>query len=190
MAGTGIAIATRPQYAGRAPFALQTGASLGDTYGALFALPVSGGAVLVPIVVPAPMLAGGIDLLCMDAADLHEAEWRLYRDVGTSTLAAVPGMSGTFSFTPVGESIRASAAAAVARLFPGLYWLAVRNTSDLVEFNIGQIGLSSFYRSVAQTQTLAAALADTLDGSAGWSKVERLYAVALAGQVMGEASSY
>lgn len=125
----------------RAPYALPQGMhQLSNAAQTISLAAVSagvGGVILVGMNVVAPMDYTRIAVWNASTSSAREAECRLYRDVGTDELQYVTGTAGTTSFTPSSAGMRYTSAVTAVRLNPGIYWLALRNTSSSQTFQIG-----------------------------------------------------
>lgn len=134
-----------------------------------------GGAVAVPMYVPAHMLLQSVMVRSTNTTLLRTAEWRLYLQPqhtstsGEATVNEIAGANGTWSFTAAAASNQTSGAAASAPVYlaPGMYVLAIRNTSTAQTFDIGTSGVT-LAPNIAWTRLTAAqaALGSTLDLSA------------------------
>jgi len=150
-------------------------------------LPVSGGAVQIPIVVPARMTFQTLTIRSTDAASLRTAEWGLYddRDVATATRLA----SGTYSFTPGAASNQDSSAGSVL-VPPGMWYLVIRNTSATQTFGLGEQAGGTMAPTTEKTQTLGSALGATLNLVTGWSSITAISGVILRGTQAGDTGYY
>jgi hypothetical protein len=151
------------------------------------ALATSGGSIAIPFVVAAPMKLHAYKLRNTDtAANLRTAESRLYRlNAAASQLDFVTGTDAAWSFTPAGSAAdrQVSIATAPTTLDPGVYWLALRNTSATQTFGIGYGAFAGTFfnqQSAYLSQTLGSALGSTLT-LAGWSGGARSYGIVLIG---------
>ena len=182
---------TTPQ--GYAPFAF----SLGSHHGAIVQTEanlaaVSGGlagAWATPMDVPGPMLLSSFTVANRNTSALREAEWRLYVDTGSNTLNQVSGVSGTFSFTPVANSVRTSSLSTPVLIAPGLYWVVLRNTSTAQTFSIGFMNAGVLTTNTSRDNTAEAALSSTIDISA-WTANTPLPLFRLGGRIGAEAADF
>lgn len=186
-----------PEPEGWAPYAFQPGFRPDGTYTTAKNLSTNPGALVIPIFVPVPMIFTSIDLWNTDTASLRSAEWKLYRaidnDGGTNTELAqwddgINAAEGSWSFTPTVASKRNSpitGASDGVLLAPGLYWLAIRNTSVTQTFGIGSVAAGTLAMNTGyEFSTLSAALDTTLD-LASAAKVTAVYGVILKGNPLG-----
>lgn len=173
--------------------------SFGGNFGTALALAASGGTALIPIVVTAHMLADTLIIRNTDVATARSAEWSIYTqalnngNAGENTLAQVSAsLYGTFSFTPGAASTQTSQATTPPiYLPPGVYWLALRNTSGAQTFGLGTTAAGGFAPNVFQTKTLVSALTTTLDAvAATWTKSTAMPGVRLQGRVFGQATVF
>lgn len=141
-------------------------------------LAINGGTLAVPIHIVAPLVFDRLSIHNRNTASARSAEYRLYY-YGGSTLDFVTGTDGTFSFTPTVASDRTSTPSSSITLQPGVYWLAIRNTSATQNFSIGYVNpAGTFFNAftLSYTQTLGSALGATLTAT-GWSAGTRSHAV-------------
>lgn len=186
---------------GYMPFAFPYGMSQADALSGTFTLPINGGTCLVPFLLHAPMLLNSYVLGNKDAAGAHTLEVRLYVDrrnnggfpASLDDLYFVAGSDATFTYTPGAASVQGSANVSVnpVVLGPGLYWLALRNTSAAVAAGLGATANPNFNLvSASQTITLAGALGARLDAGnnvAAWTAQNNHPAIALRGKVWNNA---
>lgn len=144
----------------------------------------NGGAVAVPIIVPALTEVAQYKLWCTDTASARNAEARLYKDTGSSTLQFVPGSDATFSFTPSAASAQTAFPSSSAFVLePGMYWLVIRNTNTSRAFDIGgTTNSASNLATNSLSTTSTAALGSTIDIS-GWSASGRVIGAVVKGYV-------
>ena len=181
------------QVVGLMPFAF----SLGSHHGAIVQTEanlaaVSGGlagAWATPMAVSGPMLLSSFTLANRNTSALREAEWRLYVDTGSNTLNQVSGVSGTFSFTPVANSVRTSSLSTPVLIAPGLYWVVLRNTSTAQTFSIGFMNAGVLTTNTSRDNTAEAALSSTIDISA-WTANTPLPLFRLGGRIGAEAADF
>lgn len=177
---------------GLAHYALPLGLALSDTVGAGANLGTSGGALAVPIPVPAMMSLDALLYRNNDTATARSMEWGLYYDDGTTSSPRVA--SGTDSFTPTVASNRSSSATSGPVLIePGMYWLVLRNTGGATNFQITVVSAGATNLGIVgvQTKTLGSALGSTLDLSTGWTRSSNnLLLAALKGRVFGEGAAF
>jgi hypothetical protein len=95
-----------------------------------------GGAIAVPVFVTSPMIVKSYTIRQGATASLRTAEARLYRDNGTGSVASISGTDATWSFTPAAVDNRTANVSGTPLLYPGTYWLVVRNTSTSQTFSI------------------------------------------------------
>lgn len=173
--------------------------SFGGNFGTALALAANGGTALIPIVVTAHFLADTLILRSTDTATARSAEWSIYQQYlnngnsGENALTQVSSnLYGTFSFTPVAASTQTSQATTPpVYLAPGVYWLALRNTSAAQSFGLGTTGAGSFAPNVFQTKTLSSALGSTVDAvAATWTKSTAMPGVRLQGRVFGQTTVF
>lgn len=163
-------------------------------------LAINGGTRLIPIMVYANMLVQDLYIWSSDtAAALRTAEWRLYRqrlnngNAGENTINSIVGVNGTFSFTPAGAATFQSSTAATPGTYigPGIYWLAIRNTSATNTFGLGVTSGGTLGDVKAQTKTLGSGLSTTLDAvAATWTQNTGIAMVALSGRVFGQTTGW
>lgn len=155
----------------------------------------NGGAVALPMILAAPMVLQGYSLLGADTANARSCEMRLYQDIGgTNSLAFVTGTDATLSFTPSAIVVRtASVSGAPVTLWPGTYYLVIRNTSTAQTFGIRQMqpvgnwpaGTPSINRSLSTV----AALGATIDTST-WTQNGGIVSARLNGRIGNESAAY
>jgi hypothetical protein len=178
---------------GRAAFAYADGMSITDTPTSARTLAASGGATLLPILVPAQMYVQSLSIYNTDTATARSWEWRLFRepDAGSATLVEVSGINGSESFTPGGAaSVRTVNATTPGLIQPGLYWLAVRCSHATNSFGIGTVATGTLAGNASRTKSGVAALTTTLDASTGWTGTTPLVGARLNGRVAGEGSAF
>jgi hypothetical protein len=157
-------------------------------------LPTSGGAIQIPIVVPAHMHVPKLTIWNTDTANLRTAEWALYEmrtgwDVNGDKIV---GVGGSFSFTPGVAFAQDSgiSGGGSAYLGPGVYMLVIRNTSATQTFGLGEQAAGTIAPTTCKTKTLGSALGATLDLNTGWSGVSALPGVILRGRFPAAGASY
>ena len=178
---------------GYAPFAL----SLGSHHGSIVQTEANlaavsgglGGAWATAMHVPGPMLLSSFTLANRNTSALREAEWGLYADTGSNTLDQVPDATGTFSFTPVANSVRTSSLSTPVLIAPGLYWVVLRNTSTAQTFSIGFMNAGVLTTNTSRDNTAEAALSSTIDISA-WTANTPLPLFRLGGRIGAEAADF
>lgn len=86
------------------------------------------GAVVIPFLVPITIDLVGYAVHQYAGAGTRAAEFRLYKDTGSTTLEEVPDTDATLSFSASGESVERATltVATTVEVPPGLYWLAIR----------------------------------------------------------------
>lgn len=171
----------------------------GGAFATALNLVANGGTALIPIVVEAHMLADTLILRSTDTVNARSAEWSLYQEflnngnsAENSLVQVSASLYGTFSFTPVAASTQTSQASTPpVYLAPGIYWLALRNTSAAQTFGLGTTGAGNFAPNMFQTKTLGTALGSTLDGvAATWTKTSAMPGVRLQGRVFGQTTVF
>lgn len=189
----GIWVPTAP--AGWCPVAAGFGVDGGTSFGATQTLPISGGAVAMPIVAPAPFQLVDFVIWCTDAAGLHTLEIRLYHDRDNANVGlSVSGSAATWSFTPGAAGVFASTTvtASPLTLAPGVYWAVIRNTSGAQTCGIARTSpaagspFGSGGGDLMEFQTLGSALSATLDLNSGWTKQGTSIALIARGAVLGQ----
>lgn len=180
---------------GRVHLALPVGLFLSGTVSTAITLAAvsggNGGALWVPIVVPAPMLLQQIGVWNLDTASARSAEARIYLDAGSATCSFVTGTDVAWSFTPSAASSRtADVSGAPVTLDPGMYLVVIRNTSATQVFSIGRSSNSTITSGPGNYRTQAiAALGSSQDMDTGWtSQTGGIPAVWLEGRVVGRSS--
>ena len=178
--------------------ALPPGAPLGLGYSTPLNLAANGGTLVVPIMVIGHHLFDSLMVRSSDTGTARSAEWRLYRqrlnngNAGENAVDQVTNAAGTYSFTPSAASNRNSqTGSAPIYLAPGMYLLAVRNTSATQTFGIGTNASAGLVPNVMQTKTLAGALDTTLDIiAATWTKTGAVPGVALMSRIGGDTAFF
>lgn len=183
------------------PYAVMMGASNGDTFSTAINLEVvaagNGGAILVPIFLPAPMLLQSCSVWNTDTSLARTGEWRLFYQKlqASTTFAEVPNANGTWSFTPGAASRVSSNAQLLPTLIaPGLYWLGIRNTHATVGRTFG-VGVDANAGSVAfgtliRKDATQAAFTTTIALADFAASTGRTAGVMLNGRVGGESAAY
>ena len=193
--GTSVAEAINDVHDGRLPFvgALDLHGStnqIGNTNIAAESAG-SGGCMLVPIVLGASIEVVNYVWWNGSAASARTAEFRLYKDTGSTTLEYVTGSAANTSFTPSSAGVRRVGLDGGNLVVPpGMYWIAIRNTSTSISFQLGHgsntadwsdsgadIARSLYYAS-------ADALGSTLDVSSFSANI-KINMVGLDGAVFG-----
>jgi hypothetical protein len=125
---------------GQQPFALTMGLGHDSVQTGNFALVANGGAIMVPILLVAPMTLYRIAFRGTDTTLLRTAEWGLYvdRQDGTANLYRVATGTG-FSFTAAAAANRTDTPTTNPLLAPGMYWLVIRNTHASNTLGIGSV---------------------------------------------------
>ncbi len=153
-----------------------------------------GGVLLQPIYLPGPMKLQSISIRNGATASARAAEFALYQDTGSTTLAQVTGTTGTFSFTPAGADDRtANIGTPGTLLYPGVVWVAIRNTSTGQQFAVRHYAAPTelaFDLAMTNNSTGMASLASTLDAATNWSAVGFSFGIRLNGRVMGGSSAF
>lgn len=168
---------------GTSPQGTVTGANLGT----------SGGTFAAQVFVPAMMNLRSITYRNTDTGTARSMEWGLYYDDGTTSSPRVA--DGTDSFTPGGAASNRTSAATSApvTLFPGSYWIVLRNTGGATNFQVGILSSGDAMEGmigIAQ-KTLGSALGSTLDLSTSWTRTSNsILPVYLRGSVFGESSAF
>lgn len=150
------------------------------------------GAIAIPFVLDAPMRLQGITIRNIDTANLRTAEWAIYGDPQTIDNNLVQLIVGSaFSFTPVAASDRSANISGVPeRLYPGQYWLVIRNTSTTQTFGLGLVGAGTMNTpNLCRTNTTVAALGATLDISA-WTAQTYQALARLNGRIGAETAAF
>lgn len=160
--------------------------------GSNLTLPVNGGSVILGVQVLAPMALDSLVFRNRDAANLHTLEWRLFQDVGTSTLSEVAGANGTYSFTPAGVDNRSGQVGSPPiNLQPGIYWVVLRNTSATIAAIIGTDAVTGvIIPSPSYTKTLASGLTTTLSVASGFSRITTIPNMVLLGRAWGQSAAW
>lgn len=178
------------------PFAFPIGMTPGQASSGTSALAaVSGGnagAALAPILLHAPMKIQSVTIRNGDTATARSCEFRLYRDKGASTLTFVTGTDGTLSFTPSAASDRTGNVSTPGTLLvPGVYWLAIRNTSASQTFALRRFATTELDANHGKVIAAASvpALGATLDPS-GITSVNMIISCRLNGRVFADAAAF
>lgn len=183
---------------GWTPWSLPIHAASSDTYATAQNLPISGGAIAVPIWVQGHALVESITYRNSDAASLRTMEFRLYKqrlnngNAGENSLDEVAGFNGIDSFTPGAASNRTVALAAPVYLPPGVYWLVIRNTSGAQTFGVGTLATGgTLTTNASQTKTLGAGLGTPLDFvAAAWVKQVNVPGVRFNNRIFGQVAAF
>lgn len=148
-----------------------------------------GGARAVPFVLSAPMLLQAVTVRSTDTANLRTADWGLYRQNGLSnTLVGIA--AGSWSFTPGAASDRSSdLGGSPVFLYPGAYWLVIRNSSTLRVFTVGQVAGGTMGLNYMRSNAAIAALSSTLDIST-WTGGSSFVICRLDGRLGAETDAY
>lgn len=172
------------------PYATQEGFNETMVPG-LTSLPANGGTVLLPIYLHASMALGSVVIWEMDTGTLRGWRWDLYQDIdnNSSPNAALIATSTTQTFTPTVASKRTLVAtSAPVVLAPGVYYLAVQNTSATQTLGLGSTAAgSNLAPTTAKTKTTSNPNGSSLDLLTGWTSVNTYWHVAMIGQAMGSA---
>lgn len=178
------------------PYAYPIGITMDQASGSASTLAaVSGGnagAGACAILVSAPMALQSVTIRNGDTASARAAEFRLYRDDGSATLAFITGTDGTLSFTPGAASDRtANVSSPGVLLVPGVYWLVLRNTSASQTFAYRRVASTELAGNVfAQVTTASvAALGSTIDLTS-WTFNAFQFMARLNGRVFGQAAAF
>lgn len=145
----------------------------------------NGGAIAIPVNVPAPMLLAGYTVRNTDTASARAAEARLYYSKldNSATIDYVTASAAAWSFTPSAASNRFAALTGGDILIPpGVYWLVIRNTSTTQAFDIGRD--TGGVLAVPSTWTKSiASLGSTIDIVTGWASQANYWGAMLVGRL-------
>ena len=105
-------------------------------------LAIGGGAVAIPVIVPAPMRCRGIRFWQKDTTGNHSCEFRLFVEGDDGVLRYVPGTAGIYGPTASsGEQMRGIAfTGGTMILRPGAYICVIRNNNASTVLGIGHAG--------------------------------------------------
>lgn len=192
-------LAAYPRIAsGYTPYAYPIGGALTQGSDTAIALAANGGTIAIPILVVAPMLLQSVSFWNTDAATARgAAEFALFRQNSvTNTLDRVSGAVGSLtSWTPTVASVRTiSVTSAPASVYPGIYWLALKNNHASNTLGLGSVAAAaaSLSANTTQTKTLTtSAFGTTLDFTAAtWTKRTESVIVRLNGRAFGQSSAF
>ena len=152
------------------------------------------GAVIIPFWVPMSMDLVGYAFYNAASATQREAEFRLYKDTGSTTLEEVADSDATASYTPSAQDIRhITLTGGNLAITPGMYWLAIRNTDTTDTFKLGcganTADWSDDDNYMARTYSTCPALGATLDVSS-FNQSNRILMARLEGAVFGESTRF
>jgi len=154
-----------------APYAFPVGYTPDDAPTSTYAvLAASGGAALVPMLVPGPMKLRTVTIYNGDANLARSVEFALYRSDG-SQLVRIDGTDGTMSFTAAGTADRSgNITTADTLILPGVAWLAIRNTHASSLFTLmRQPTPTHLVGSGRGAYKTIGALGSTIDVASGWT---------------------
>jgi len=192
------AVNTLNETANFLPCAYPLGHVLGGSHSASSALIAvvssNGGAAAQAIWLPGPMLIQSVTIRQAATASARAAEFRIYRDVGTSSASFITGTDGTFSFTPASADDRTANVSVPGTLItPGVVWFVLRNTSTTQTFPLARQAATTELvgnGSAADMTTGIAALGSTIDITAFDTKNTGVFGVRLNGRVFGQTSAF